>query len=192
MIELKDEMLLFHGSYTAIPDINLAACNRGLDFGQGFYLTSSYEQACSYVPLAVKKAKRLGRLSADFAIEDGQVSIFKFHYDPNLLIHYFQDANQEWLHFVSGNRNPQLFPALLKKYETADIVVGKIADDQTARTLQQYINEYFGVPGTPEADRDAIRMLLPNRLEAQFCFRTMDAVKSLEFIRGDRYGDIKK
>ena len=37
MIELKDGMLLFHGSYTAIPDINLAACNRGLDFGQGFY-----------------------------------------------------------------------------------------------------------------------------------------------------------
>ena len=59
MIELFDGMLLYHGSYTAIKDIDLAKCKKGLDFGQGFYLTSSYQQAVNYIPLAVKKAFRI-------------------------------------------------------------------------------------------------------------------------------------
>ncbi len=45
MIELTDGMLLYHGSYTEVRDIDLSRCNEGLDFGKGFYVTSSYEQA---------------------------------------------------------------------------------------------------------------------------------------------------
>ena len=41
MIELQDGMLLYHGSYIGIPAINLNRCFGGLDFGRGFYLTSS-------------------------------------------------------------------------------------------------------------------------------------------------------
>ncbi len=85
-----------------------------------------------------------------------------------------------------------MFPQLLKKYGTIDIIGGKIADDQTARTLQRYIGGAdFGLPGTLEADRVAIEKLLPNRLNDQFCFRTQDAIDHLEFIRSDRYGDIR-
>ena len=43
MIELIDGMYLYHGSYTAVEYIDLPKCER-LDFGKGFYLTSSYEQ----------------------------------------------------------------------------------------------------------------------------------------------------
>lgn len=83
-------------------------------------------------------------------------------------------------------------PAAVKKYGTIDIIGGKIADDQTARTLQRYIGGVdFGIPGTPEADKITIEKLLPNRLNDQFCFRTQDAIDHLEFIRSDRYGDIK-
>lgn len=184
-------MLLYHGSYTDIPDINLEKCMKGLDFGKGFYLTSSCEQAYSYVPLSVKKARRLQIIAKNFAIEEGKVSVYKFHYDPNLLAHCFQDANAEWFHFVSANRDNTLFPKLLKKYSTADIIAGKIADDQTARILQQYINAFFGIPGSPEADSEAIKKLIPNRLKDQFCFRTEEAIKNLEFIGSECYGDIK-
>ena len=52
MIGLEDGMLLYHGSYVSIPDIDLSRCMGGLDFGRGFYLTSSYEQAYSYVQLS--------------------------------------------------------------------------------------------------------------------------------------------
>lgn len=191
MIELKDGMLLYHGSYTGIPRIDLNKCTRGLDFGKGFYLTSSFDQAYAYVPLSAKKAVRIGIVPENFNLEDGQISVYRFHYDPNLLFHPFPSANSEWLHFVSANRNQSLFPELLKKYQTTDIIAGKIADDQTARTLQQYIGGYFGTPGLPDTDEAVIKKLLPNRLWDQFCFRTEDAVKSLEFVRSDRYGDIK-
>ena len=77
-------------------------------------------------------------------------------------------------------------------FRTTDIITGKIADDQTAKVLQQYIGGYFGTPGLPDTDKEAIDKLLPNRLQDQFCFRTEDAVKSLEFVRSDRYGDIKR
>ena len=192
MIELKDGMLLYHGSYTSIPGIDLNRCVNGLDFGRGFYLTSSYEQAYQYVQLSVRKARHIGNVSDDFKVEDGQISVYRFYYDPNLLAYYFQNAGIEWLHFVAANRKKDLFPELLKKYRTVDIIGGKIADDQTARTLQIYMSgDGFGKPGTAEADKAAIKRLLPNRLKDQFCFRTQDAVDHLEFIRSDRYGDIK-
>ncbi|MGO5165816.1 MULTISPECIES: DUF3990 domain-containing protein [unclassified Candidatus Paralachnospira] len=139
MIGLEDGMLLYHGSYVSIPDIDLSRCMGGLDFGR-----------------------------------------------------LFQKPSIEWLHFVAANRKKDLFPQLLKKYSVIDIIGGKIADDQTARTLQIYISgEGAGEPGTPKADKETIEKLLPNRLKDQFCFRTQDAVKHLEFIRSDRYGDIK-
>ena len=47
-----------------------------------------------------------------------------------------------------------------------------------------------GIPGSERADRIAIELLEPERLKDQFCFRTSDAVASLEFIRGDRYDRI--
>ena len=192
MIELYDGMLLYHGSYIGIPNIDLSRCSGGLDFGQGFYLTSSYEQAYNYVQLSVKKAIRIGQVPENFNPDDGQISVYKFHYDPNILAYFFQDASIEWLHFVAANRQKDLFPQLLKKYSTVDIIGGKIADDQTARTLQLYISgDVFGNPGTPEADSATIKKLLPNRLKDQFCFRTQDAIKNLEYVRSDRYGDAK-
>ena len=71
MNELIDGMFLYHGSYTAIKDIELSKCKKGLDFGQGFYLTSSYQQAVKYIPLAVKKASRLHIIDVDYNPEDG-------------------------------------------------------------------------------------------------------------------------
>ena len=191
MIKLIDGMLLYHGSYIVIKDINLSKCKKGLDFGQGFYLTSSYQQAVNYIQLAVKKASRLHIIDADYNPDDGFLSVYRFHSDPNLLHHCFQTADAEWLHFVAANRETSLFPKLLAKYSTADIISGKIADDQTAKTLMQYIGKFYGTPGSPEADRAAIKQLIPDRLQDQFCFKTQDAINCLEFVRSERYGDIR-
>ena len=37
MPELIQEIYLYHGSYVAVPEIDLEKCNPGLDFGLGFY-----------------------------------------------------------------------------------------------------------------------------------------------------------
>lgn len=190
MIRLPENGILFHGSYTAISNIDLSRCRSGLDFGKGFYLTSSKEQAESYVRAAVRKAKRRNLISQSFVEEDGKISVFEFHASPNLFIHCFEDANEEWLHFTACNRSSSLFPALRRKYSSVDIIGGKVADDQTAITLNNYVAGVFGEPGTSRADRMAIQLLEPERLTDQFCFRTEEAVGSLQYIRSYRYGDI--
>ncbi len=190
MTGLLDGMLLYHGSYTAIRDIDLSKCKKGLDFGQGFYLTASYQQAVKYIPLSVKKASRIHIIDADYNSDDGILSVYRFHSDPNLLHHGFQTADAEWLHFVAANRETSLFPKLLAKYSSADIITGKIADDQTAKTLMQYIGKFYGTPGSLEADTAAVKQLVPERLQDQFCFKTQDAINCLEFVRSERYGDI--
>ena len=48
MLELKDEFVLYHGSYCEVKEPDLAKCAKRKDFGQGFYLTTSKEQAESF------------------------------------------------------------------------------------------------------------------------------------------------
>ncbi len=59
-MKLKDDMLLFHGSYTAVEKIDLSMCLQGKDFGSGFYLTSSVNQARSFIKTSAAKAKQFG------------------------------------------------------------------------------------------------------------------------------------
>ena len=66
MQELTDGILLYHGSYAEISSIDLSYSRSSLDFGKGFYLTTSYEQALNYIPSAVKKNIRRRKLPADF------------------------------------------------------------------------------------------------------------------------------
>ena len=191
MLNLTDGMLLYHGSYTAVPEIDLGKCNAGLDFGRGFYVTTSYEQAVSFVPNSVKRNIKSGNIPADFDVSDGQISVFRFHFNSDLLIRTFEDANLDWLHFVAANRNRDLFRELFQSFEPADIVGGKIANDNTSRVLAGYVTGLFGIPGSDLADAFAIQSLLPNRLKDQFCFRTYKSLQALEFVRSDRYGDIR-
>lgn len=189
MQKLTDGILLYHGSYMEVSNIDLSKCKHGLDFGHGFYLTSSYQQAYRYVPSSVRKAIATRKVSCDFSIDDGRINIYKFHTDPNLLIHYFDEAGLDWLHFVAANRDNSLFPKLIEKFTSTDIIGGKVADDNTARTLTFYTQGDWGRPGSPKTDALTLNTLLPNRLKDQFCFRTMDAIASLEFLRSERYGD---
>ena len=118
------------------------------------------------------------------------VSIFKWQPNPNLFIHIFDEADEEWLHFTACNRSNELFPDLRRKYASVDIIGGKVADDQTAITLNNYVAGTYGVPGTEKADRTTIELLETERLKDQFCFRTIDAILSLQLVRSERYGNI--
>ena len=39
-MKLKDGMILYHGSYTPVQNIDLTKCAAGKDFGKGFYVTA--------------------------------------------------------------------------------------------------------------------------------------------------------
>lgn len=185
MLKLYDGMTLYHGSYTTVSGIDLSKCRQGKDFGRGFYVTSSYEQACGFVSLSISKQINRGSLSKDTTI--GFVSVFRLHLTPDVKVYTFDEAGKEWLHFVASNRRNMLFPEIQKSFASYDIIGGKIANDRTAQTLQLYISGGYGSPGSDEADEIAIRRLLPNRLEDQFCFCSPKAVETLSFVRSEEY-----
>ena len=186
MIRIPENGLLYHGSYVEVSTIDLSLCRDGLDFGKGFYLTSSLSQTVSYIPALLRKAKRRGLISED-AEETGVVSVFEYRPNPKLSARYFDEADAEWLHFVASNRDASLFPELRRQYAEIDVVGGKIANDQTAVTLNNYLAGAYGRPGDERADRIAVELLEPNRLKDQFCFRTDAAGASLRFVRSIRY-----
>ena len=64
--DLDNGMILYHGSYTAVPEIDLTKCFPGHDLGAGFYVTSSLEMACRYAKAAVRKAVLCGTVPEKF------------------------------------------------------------------------------------------------------------------------------
>ena len=183
MNKLEDGSIIYHGSYCIVDKIELSKCYQGKDFGRGFYLTTSYEQARKFVRLSVKNAVNLGTLKE--ARKFGYINAYKLHMRKIINEYDFQSADVDWLHFVAGNRDRRLFSDLITKFEKYNVVGGKIANDRTAATLSQYINGIFGIPGDETADDIAIRLLLPNRLEDQYCFRSEEAIECLQFLNAE-------
>lgn len=102
MMNLTDGMLLYHGSFTVVSEIALKKCKPGKDFGCGFYVTSSYEQARNFVPLSITKHINQGLLSADCSM--GYISVFQLHLSPDVTIHLFKEADDIAITTLLPNR----------------------------------------------------------------------------------------
>lgn len=187
-MKLKEGMLLYHGSYTAVKRIDLEMCLDGKDFGRGFYLTSSPVQARSFIKTSVLKAQRFGNASA--TQNYGFISSFMYHED-GLRIYEFDEADREWLWFIAQNRRPSLAEKLTGKVSSeafkADIIIGKVANDRTNAAITAYLNGLYGDILSERAVNFAIEELLPNQLEDQFCFLTQKAVDCLRYQEAEKY-----
>lgn len=64
MIRLADELILYHGSYCEVNEPDLTMCESRKDFGKGFYLTSSKNQAISFLKTSVIKAETAGVIAS--------------------------------------------------------------------------------------------------------------------------------
>lgn len=133
--------------------------DRGLDFGTGFYLTSSYEQAEKWAYLTWRRRN------------SGRQTISVFDFDENatkdLKVKKFTGATEEWLQFVSDNRRKVDFTT------EWDIVIGPVADDRTSPVLRLY---FIGVYDEAET----IKRLLPQKLRDQYAFWTEASIEFLE------------
>ena len=179
MQHLVDGLVLYHGSYTEVREPDLSKCAKYKDFGQGFYLTSSFDQACSFAKLTLRKSR-----TNNIARPDDKPTVSRFSFrtaGQPIDVQSFETANEEWLHCVVAHRKKGLFPASLAAFAHCDVIVGKIANDQTNATITTYMAEAFGTPGTAQADQICMSLLLPERLTDQFCFRTDNALSHLRF-----------
>ena len=180
MIEWKETMILYHGSFCAVPQPLLEKCSPYKDFGLGFYLTTSKKQAEKFVPSTVRKAVRLGLIHEE--TDFGFISTYSFHKYSILRIAEYKDADADWLHCIAAHRKEGAFLSVRQELQAYDIIAGKIANDQTNATLTAYLAELYGELGTKEADDNCIRRLLPERLENQICLRTEAALSALTFM----------
>ena len=173
---LQDNIKLYHASYIAVEKIDLTLCSEGKDFGKGFYVTTNYEQACRFVKTSIKKAIKNGINISNNSI--GYISVYEFKNNvKDVSIFEFDYANRDWLHCVAEHRKRDLFSKSQNDWNEFDIIAGKIANDTTNQVLTTYING-----GSDLADETAIRLLFPNKLSDQICFKTEKSLKMLSFV----------
>lgn len=184
MTVLKDNLILYHGSYCEIIHPDLQKCSRYKDFGQGFYLTTSQDQARSFAVLSTHKA--IAGAVIDESQKYGFVSSFKLPDVTGLNVFSFETADVDWLHCIVAHRRTETFPGLRDSFEKYDIIMGKIANDNTNATITAYMSSTFGAVGSAQSDTICINLLLPERLKDQFCFRSMAAVSKLQFMGSEK------
>lgn len=156
-------IILYHGSNQSVENPKILESKRALDFGSGFYLTSSQVQAEKWA-----KAVTLRR-----GFGTPILNIFEFNEDiNNLRVLKFEKANGEWLDFVVKNRKK--IP-LTEKY---DLIIGPVANDSTLPVINDYMDGRY-------TKEEAINHLLPQNLKDQFAFLTEKALKFLKFT-GDK------
>ena len=173
--------LLYHGSYIEVSKPLLKMCEDGKDFGKGFYVTTSKEQAEKFCRSAVGKAFKNGKISSKQAY--GYVSVYEYAHDDKLKCFSFKDADGNWLKCIGAHRREILFNDELNKWNKYDILSGKIANDNTNAVITNYINGDYGNPSSEVAIDFAIKLLKPERLTDQLCFRSNSSLKCLKFVR---------
>ncbi|MBO5731236.1 MAG: DUF3990 domain-containing protein [Treponema sp.] len=176
---LTPGVLLYHASYTAVENIDLSLCADGKDFGKGFYVTTDYNQAYKFVKTSILKAVKNGIKIENKTV--GYISIYEFKQNQDLSIFEFAEADKQWLHCVAKHRKNTLLDNFSYNWNVYDIIVGKIANDTTNQVLTAYINGLYGEVGSDLADETAVRLLLPNKLANQLCFKSAKSLTSLVF-----------
>ena len=84
-------MKLYHGSNSEVKAPKLLPDARALDFGAGFYLPSSLEQAEGWANLQAKRRR------------SGKAVVSIYHFEEELVkkqlnVKHFESAKREWLH----------------------------------------------------------------------------------------------
>lgn len=184
MNKLEEGIVLYHGSYCVVENPDLSKCAMYKDFGQGFYLTTSKEQAKSFAKISATKAKAKGLMSVSEKF--GYVSFFKVSDIDSLKTFDFDTADVNWLHCIVSHRRQGSFSEIKKSMQEYDVISGKIANDDTNATIIAYMDNVFGALGSEQADKMCISLLLPERLKDQFCFRSDKAISALEFLKSEK------
>lgn len=154
-------MIIYHGSLEKVENPEIRLPNRTLDYGFGFYTTTSYKQAESWVKRRMEEKKVL----------KGFINIYEFNEKAmkslNSLI--FEVPTEEWVDFVMNNRTKRGFE------HTYDVVYGPVANDKVYAAFALY-------EGGLIDKHTLIKELKTYKLVDQYLFHTDRALKLLNFI----------
>ena len=150
-------------------------CADGKDFGVGFYTTTGRNKA-------IRFSKRVAKMHRS---QYGVLNLYRLSTLSDLLIKEFATTDVEWLKCVVGFRNRN-FRVLAQEYLGYDIIIGKIADDDTSRTINVYMAGAYGPINSAVAVNMAVRMLMPERLKNQLVFKNDVSLSRIKFMRSEK------
>ena len=160
--EKTNNMKLYHGSLEIVEVPEIRIPNRTLDYGYGFYTTTSFEQAEAWVRRRMK----------EYGTEKGFVNIYDFDIEVLNKIKslVFNNPSEDWLDFVMANRTQVGF-----KHDY-DIVYGPVANDRVYAAFALY-------EGGVLDKQSLIRELKTYKLVDQYLFHTSRSLRFLTFLK---------
>ena len=155
-------MILYHGSIDLVDKPEIRKGEVFLDFGVGFYTTTSYEQAERWARIKMRRHNATV----------GYVSVYAFDLDSatnNLLVEKFETADEKWLEFVVNNRKGAFAG------DTKDMHIGPVADDNVYQSIRLFETGAYDTEYT-------VKKLKTEVLQDQWTLHTDKALSYLKFV----------
>ena len=153
-------MILYHGSLEIVEVPEIRMPDRTLDYGSGFYTTTSFEQAETWVK----------RKMRDKNADKGYVNIYDFDEQGvnGLRQLIFHTPSDEWIDFVMANRTRKGFT------HDYDLVFGHMENDRVYLAFALYEGAIIG-------KEELIKRLKTYKLVDQYLFHTEASLRFLSY-----------
>ena len=159
LIKEKYGNVLFHGSKYGLSELMVSGSRDNCDFGNGFYLGQTYNQALSFVC----EYDKASVYSFKYSFDGLKIIEFDCSMDWMLAICYFRGTIKE---YAESSRVQHI----IKKIGDADIVIAPIADNKMFYVMSQFAE------GEINADV-ALHSLSASSLGLQYIIKTERALK---------------
>ena len=161
LVKEKYRDVLFHGSKNGLTEVAISGSRDNCDFGKGFYLGETYNQALSFVCEKEKSCV----YSFRYSLAELKIKRFECNLEWMLAICYYRGTLGE---FSLNSKVRQI----VADVEAADVVIAPIADNKMFYVMAQFTE------GEINADV-ALYSLSASKLGLQFIFRTEKALQNL-------------
>ena len=160
-------MKLYHGSNVIVDHPEVAKGKPFKDFGRGFYLSDTIEQA---MEMAERVVERIGNgqtpIVTTYEFDDSAMT------DGLLKVKRFEAYTEEWAEFVLRNRDRKT----QQPFHDYDIVYGPIADDGVVRQMHRF---EMGAITLKELLQE---LQYPPKITFQYFFGSEKALEKLKFL----------
>lgn len=155
-------MILYHGSTDLVDKPEIRKSDAYLDFGIGFYTTTSYEQAERWARIKMRRSN----------VDLGYVAVYNLDLEEaekELNIKRFETADENWLTFVVNNRKGA------NTSNDVDMHIGPVADDNVYQSIRLFETGAYDAEYT-------VKKLKTEILHDQWTLHTEKILKYLTFI----------
>ena len=163
----KNEVVLFHGSKRpfSLPINFVEHSKSNNDFGIGFYLGETFEQAANYISFIQQNRVYSFKLNLD------NLKIYKFSVDTKWMI-----AIAYYRGWLDDYKDCDFIRSIIKEIDACDVIIAPIADNRMFDIISEYVEGSI----TDEQCRHA---LAATNLGLQYVLKTSKAVNQIQLIK---------